>query len=72
MLEWGVRPTSAVPTNMTKGGTSTLPVEWEELYEPLSWQNTPMARNDELPDARRAFCARARPRRSIAGPLRDA
>ncbi|OGV43413.1 MAG: hypothetical protein A2X46_13410 [Lentisphaerae bacterium GWF2_57_35] len=49
VLEWGVRPTAAVPTNMTKGGTTTLPFEWEELYEPLSWQNTPMARNDGFP-----------------------
>ncbi len=49
MLEWGVRPTASTPTNMTKGGTATLPVEWEDLYEPLSWENTPMTRNAGFP-----------------------
>jgi hypothetical protein len=49
MLEWGVRPTSALATNMTKGGSTTVPVEWEDLYEPLSWQNTPLTRNVSFP-----------------------
>jgi hypothetical protein len=48
-LEWGVRPTSPVPTNLTKGGATSIPIEWEELYEPLAWQNTPMTRNDGFP-----------------------
>ncbi|MFH0879472.1 MAG: hypothetical protein V2A34_07135 [Lentisphaerota bacterium] len=48
-LEWGVRPTSATPTNIVKGSTYSMPIEWEELYEPLSWQLTPMARNDQYP-----------------------
>ena len=49
MLEWGVRPTSAVATNIAKGGSATVPVEWEELYESLSWQNTPLTRNSSFP-----------------------
>ncbi len=49
MLEWGVRPTAAVATNMTKGGSTTVPIEWEELYEPLSWENTPLTRNASYP-----------------------
>ncbi len=48
-LEWGVRPTSATPTNMTLGSSYALPIEWEDLYEPLSWQLTPGARNDQFP-----------------------
>jgi hypothetical protein len=49
ILEWGVRPTAAVPTNLTKGATYSLPVEWEDLYEPLWWKNTPLARNSAFP-----------------------
>ncbi|MFH0880780.1 MAG: LamG-like jellyroll fold domain-containing protein, partial [Lentisphaerota bacterium] len=49
MLEWGVRPTSATPTNLVKGSAYALPIEWEDLYEPLFWQNTPMARNASFP-----------------------
>ncbi len=49
MLVWGVRPTAATPTNIVKGGTYSLPLEWEELYEPLFWQLTPMARNEQFP-----------------------
>ncbi len=48
-LEWGVRPTAAIPTNLTKGSTTALPIEWEGLYEPLFWQNTPLARNASFP-----------------------
>ncbi|HEY8241565.1 MAG TPA: hypothetical protein VIH35_08965, partial [Kiritimatiellia bacterium] len=43
-LNWGVRPTNAVPTALTLGQTVTFPVEWENAYEILPWQNTPLSR----------------------------
>jgi len=46
ILEWGVRVTNALPANLTKGQAVTMNTEWEEAYEQLYWQNTPMARND--------------------------
>jgi len=45
-LDWGVRPTETLPTTLDKGDTFDLGYEWEELYEPLYWQNTPMVRGD--------------------------
>ncbi len=48
-LEWGVRPTSSTPTNMAPGSSYSLPTEWEDLYEPLPWQLTPVTRNDQFP-----------------------
>ncbi|HPG00036.1 MAG TPA: beta-galactosidase [Kiritimatiellia bacterium] len=48
-LKWGVKPTGTIPSVVTKGSTVQMPVEWQELYEYLSWQNTPMTRNDAFP-----------------------
>jgi hypothetical protein len=48
-LEWGVAVTNALPSSVTKGQTVTMNTEWEDLYEQLWWQNTPMARNDAYP-----------------------
>ena len=48
-LEWGVRPMTNLPSTVEKGGTVNLPLEWEDLYEYLSWQNTPMTRGDAFP-----------------------
>ena len=47
-LKWGVRPTNGVPATVTKGQAVSLPVEWEDLYEYLWWQNTPVTRNDSF------------------------
>ncbi len=48
-LEWGVRPLSTLPQTFAKGATTNFSLEWEELYETLYWQHTPMARNDAFP-----------------------
>ena len=48
-LEWGIAPTSQVPLHISKGDTVNVPVVWEELYEQLSWQNTPLTRGDAFP-----------------------
>lgn len=48
-LEWGVRPTTNMPSVLPKGGAINTPIEWEDLYEYLSWQNTPMTRQDAFP-----------------------
>ena len=48
-LDWGIRPTNGLPQTLQKGQTVQLPVEWENLYEYLSWQGTPMTRNDAFP-----------------------
>ena len=48
-LKWGIQPVEALPTNIVKGASYNVPLEWEELYEYLSWQNTPMTRNDAFP-----------------------
>ncbi len=48
-LKWGVNPTTAVATNVNKGATLAMPFEWEDLYEPLWWQNTPLTRNSAYP-----------------------
>ncbi|RLG38557.1 MAG: hypothetical protein DRO01_06300, partial [Thermoproteota archaeon] len=49
ILEWGIRPTDAPPADLTKGQEVDLPVEWEELYEYLPWQTTPLERNEAFP-----------------------
>jgi hypothetical protein len=49
-LKWGVRPTADVPESLDKGDTVNMEVEWEELYEYLEWENTPIARNEAFPD----------------------
>ena len=48
-LEWGLRPTNSLPTSVTKGQAVSIPIEWEDLYEQLAWQGTPIARNDSFP-----------------------
>ena len=48
-LEWGVRPTTVLPTNMVRGATASISLEWEDLYEYLYWQHAPMSRNDAFP-----------------------
>jgi hypothetical protein len=48
-LNWGVRPTTPLPTQLTPGTTTNITIKWENLSEQLSWQNTPMARNDAFP-----------------------
>ena len=49
ILAWGVRPTTNFPATATKGGSVSVPIEWENLYEQLPWQNTPMSRNSSFP-----------------------
>jgi outer membrane protein assembly factor BamB len=49
ILEWGVRPTNTIPATVSMGQTVTLNTEWEDLYEQLWWQNTPMTRNEAYP-----------------------
>ncbi|MFH0879889.1 MAG: beta-galactosidase, partial [Lentisphaerota bacterium] len=48
-LNWGINPLTPMPTNLVKGQSISVPVEWENLYEYLVWQNTPMTRNDSFP-----------------------
>ncbi len=48
-LNWSVYPESPTPTNLVKGQAIDLPVTWENLYETLPWQNTPMMRNEVFP-----------------------
>ncbi|MBN1270476.1 MAG: beta-galactosidase [Kiritimatiellae bacterium] len=45
-LKWGARPADGLPAVLSKGGTTNVTFEWEDLYEYLSWENTPIARND--------------------------
>ncbi len=49
ILEWGVRPTNTPPATVTKGQAVSIGLEWEDLYEQLFWQNTPMSRNTSFP-----------------------
>ena len=49
ILEWGLRPTNALPATVTKGQAVSVPIEWEDLYEQLFWQNTPLTRNQAYP-----------------------
>ncbi|HEY8241748.1 MAG TPA: hypothetical protein VIH35_09890, partial [Kiritimatiellia bacterium] len=49
-LDWGVRPTSVWTNTLTKGGSATNSLEWENMYETLFWQNTPFARADAYPN----------------------
>jgi hypothetical protein len=48
-LNWGVNPASTIVTNLVKGQGISIPIVWENLYEYLSWQGTPMQRNDAFP-----------------------
>ena len=48
-LKWGVRPTNSVPNVITNGQVVTMPIEWEDLYEYLWWENTPLSRNNAYP-----------------------
>ena len=48
-LKWGVRPSTNVPTSITKGQSLSFALKWEDLYETLSWQNTPLTRNSAYP-----------------------
>ncbi|MFH0881005.1 MAG: LamG domain-containing protein, partial [Lentisphaerota bacterium] len=49
-LKWGVRPTESVPVMLDKGGSYTIGYEWEDLYEYLPWEVTPLTRNSSFPD----------------------
>ena len=49
-LKWGVRPTTNVPVSLAKGQTVSMGLKWEELYETLYWQNTPLAREGAFPN----------------------
>jgi hypothetical protein len=48
-LTWGIRPTVSLPTQVSQGGHLEIPVEWEDLYEPMAWEGTPMTRNSSFP-----------------------
>jgi hypothetical protein len=48
-LVWGIKP-DEVPETLVKGEAVELNVEWQDLYEQLPWQNTPMTRADAFPD----------------------
>ena len=49
ILEWGLRPTNTLPSTLSKGQSVGVGLEWEDLYEQLSWQNTPLTRNSAFP-----------------------
>ncbi|MFH0879848.1 MAG: FG-GAP-like repeat-containing protein, partial [Lentisphaerota bacterium] len=49
-LKWGVRPTTPLPTELAQGGEYDIGFEWEDLYETLSWENTPLTRNSSFPN----------------------
>lgn len=49
ILEWGLRPTNTLPSSITKGQSVAVGLEWEDLYEQLFWQNTPLMRNSAFP-----------------------
>ncbi len=48
-LKWGVKPTTELPTILSKNSEVSVGIEWEDLYEYLPWENTPMARNEAFP-----------------------
>ncbi len=48
-LKWGVRPTGSFPSSIEKGTNVEVGIEWEDLYEYLPWENTPLARNEAFP-----------------------
>ncbi|MBN1268995.1 MAG: beta-galactosidase [Kiritimatiellae bacterium] len=48
-LAWGIKPQDPLPTSLSKGDTVNAPVIWQNLYEQLPWQNTPMTRADGFP-----------------------
>ncbi len=47
-LEWGVK-IAATPTSLEKGQTCSLTINWEDLYEYLSWEVTPLSREVAFP-----------------------
>ncbi len=49
ILEWGLRPTNAMPATLSKGQAVNVGVEWEDLYEQLFWQTTPLTRGQVFP-----------------------
>jgi hypothetical protein len=49
-LNWGTRPIGTWTSTVTKGGSVTNTIEWENMYETLFWQNTPMSRGDAYPN----------------------
>jgi hypothetical protein len=49
-LKWGIKPIQQVPLNISKGNTTNMPVEWEDLDEQLYWQNTPLMRGVAFPN----------------------
>jgi outer membrane protein assembly factor BamB/photosystem II stability/assembly factor-like uncharacterized protein len=50
MLKWGVRPTAPLPSDLQKDQQVSMDIEWEDLYEYLPWEVTPMTRNDAFPN----------------------
>ena len=48
-LEWGINSAAPMPLSLSKGMTTNITLRWQDLYEPLYWQNTPWARNDAFP-----------------------
>jgi len=48
-LKWGISPLQPLPTDIRQGENFNISVEWEDLYEYLDWQGTPLARNDAFP-----------------------
>ncbi|NCC50259.1 MAG: PKD domain-containing protein [Spartobacteria bacterium] len=49
-LKWGLKPTSVLPTVMNPGDQVEIDIKWEDLNEYLSWEVTPLARNDSFPN----------------------
>ena len=48
-LDWGIRATNEIPTSLEKGDSVDLNIEWENVYEYLGWENTPIARAESFP-----------------------
>jgi outer membrane protein assembly factor BamB len=49
ILSWGIAPTAPLPTSLAQGRTYDLSFEWENLYEYLWWEVTPLSRETAFP-----------------------
>ncbi|MFH1778908.1 MAG: beta-galactosidase [Candidatus Omnitrophota bacterium] len=47
-LLWGIKPTT-LPTSLAQGSTSDININWENLPEYLSWEVTPLFREEAFP-----------------------
>jgi len=47
-LLWGIKPTT-LPTSLAQGSTSDININWESLPEYLSWEVTPLFREEAFP-----------------------